>query len=98
VAEGGRVEGAAPPVTVEPAVVWAYLAAHPGKTAYEVARRALRLRTPLGAVPSGRVLRALRLMEAAGQVSCREVRRPGQGGPVSEWRAVPGAFSGGGSR
>jgi hypothetical protein len=74
-------------------ILWTYLVTHPGLTAHELARTALGMTGPTSAhIQSGTVRRVLRGMEAAGQVTRQLTVRPGQGDPVSEWHAVPGAF------
>lgn len=83
---------AAPRSTRE--VLWSYLVISPGRTAHEIARGALGKRGPTSShIYSGSTLQLLIKMETAGQVRRCTVSRPGQGKPVSEWYAVPGAFA-----
>jgi hypothetical protein len=72
-------------------ILWAWLTTHPGLTAYELARTALRTSGP--AIHSGSVRRLLVKMEADDQVTRTLTMHDGQGQPVSEWHAVPGAFA-----
>lgn len=75
-------------------MLWSYLVICPGRTAHEIARGALGKRGPTSAsIQSGSTLRLLQAMERDGQVTRQQVRRPGQGKPVSEWYAVPGVFA-----
>ena len=66
-------------------VIWAWLLAHPGRSSTEISRC-------LGRRSQGSTLKLLERMEADRQVTREHVSRPGQGKPVSQWSAVPGAF------
>ena len=75
-------------------VIWSFLVISPGCTAHEIARKALGKTGPTSAsIQSGSTAQLLTKMERSGQVMRQQVRRPGQGRPVSEWYAVPGAFA-----
>jgi len=78
-------------------VVWSWLVLHPGRTAYEVARVALRKRGPTSAhVHSGSTLKLLIRMEQAGQVTRSREYRAQQGRDVDLWSAAPGWSATGG--